>query len=52
MTPTIRPASPDDAAAIAAIYNHYVRTTIITFETEPVADVEMAQRIADTLNAG
>ncbi|MDB6168889.1 MAG: Acetyltransferase domain, partial [Verrucomicrobia bacterium] len=28
----LRSATSTDAAAIAAIYNHYVLTTIITFE--------------------
>ncbi|MCL4078678.1 N-acetyltransferase family protein [Coriobacteriia bacterium Es71-Z0120] len=32
----IRPATPDDAAAIAAIYNHAVENTTATFDTEPV----------------
>ena len=27
--PTIRPALPDDAGAICAIYNHYIATTTI-----------------------
>lgn len=43
----IRPASPFDAVAIAAIYNHYVATTTISFEEQPVAADEMAGRIAD-----
>lgn len=47
----IRSASTDDAAAIAAIYNHYVRATSVTFEEEAVANAEMAQRIADTSSA-
>lgn len=32
---TIRPAVPADAAAISAIYNHYVRTSTCTFQEEP-----------------
>jgi phosphinothricin acetyltransferase len=32
----IRSAMPEDAAAIAAIYNPYVADSGITFETEPV----------------
>ena len=44
----IRPATTADAAAIAAIYNHYVLTTCVTFEEEAVPTAEMAQRIADT----
>ena len=42
----IRPATSSDAAAVAAIYNHYVATTTIAFEEQPVAVPEMAQRIA------
>ena len=48
----IRPATPDDAAAICAIYNHYVATSTISFEEEPVAASDMAQRIADVAAAG
>ena len=43
----IRPVTAADAAAIAVIYNHYVRESIATFEEEPVADGEIARRIAD-----
>lgn len=49
---TIRPALPDDAGAICAIYNHYIATTTISFEEDPVADADMAQRIADVDKAG
>jgi len=48
----LRTATSGDAAAIAAIYNHYVLKTIITFEEEAVPDAEMAQRITDVLGAG
>ena len=48
----IRPATQDDAAAICAIYNHYVATTTISFEEEPVAPADMAQRIVDVGGAG
>ncbi|MDR3669675.1 MAG: GNAT family N-acetyltransferase [Holophaga sp.] len=41
----IRPANPSDAAAITAIYNPYVAGTIISFETDPVSEEEMADRI-------
>lgn len=46
----IRPATIADAAAIAAIYNHYVATTTITFEEAAVSESEMASRI-DTVSA-
>ena len=42
----IRPATAADAAAIATIYNHYVATTTISFEEEPVGIDGMAERIA------
>lgn len=41
----IRPATANDAAAIAAIYNHYVATTTISFEEQAVEVDEMAGRI-------
>lgn len=43
----IRPAVPDDAAAIAAIYAHYVRETAITFAKEAPTAGDYAARIAD-----
>ncbi|NGZ88361.1 arsinothricin resistance N-acetyltransferase ArsN1 family B [Duganella aceris] len=48
----IRPATPDDAAAVVAIYNHYVATTSISFEERAVTPDEMAQRIGDVLAGG
>lgn len=54
-TPTsathLRAVRPDDAAQIAAIYNHYALHTIVTFEEEPVPDDEMARRIRGVLDA-
>ncbi|HSR15883.1 MAG TPA: arsinothricin resistance N-acetyltransferase ArsN1 family B [Gemmatimonadales bacterium] len=47
----IRLAAPADAPAIATIYNHYVRETVVTFEEEPVTDAEMARRIGEVLDA-
>ena len=44
---SIRAATPDDADAICAIYNHYVSNTAISFEEEPVSSGEMARRLAD-----
>lgn len=48
----IRSATPEDAAAIAPIYNPYVADTCITFETAPVSAAEMRTRIGETLEAG
>lgn len=45
----LRAATPADAAAIAAIYNHYVLHTRVTFEEEAVTTADMTQRITDTL---
>jgi L-amino acid N-acyltransferase YncA len=45
--PAIRACIAADAAAIAEIYNYYVRETVITFEETPVSADEMARRIAD-----
>ena len=42
----IRAATAADAAAIAAIYNHYIENTVVTFEETPLAPADIAQRIA------
>jgi L-amino acid N-acyltransferase YncA len=42
---TIREGTPQDADALAAIYNHYVFNTIVTFEETPIEPSEMARRI-------
>ena len=51
MTISIRSAEEADAAAIASIYNHYVSTTCITFETEQVSAKDIAERLAELQNA-
>ena len=43
----IRSARPDDAPAIARIYNHYVATSCITFEVDPVSPLEMNGRVGE-----
>jgi L-amino acid N-acyltransferase YncA len=48
----LREAGAGDAAAIAAIYNHYVLHSSISFEEEAVGGDSMAQRIADVQAAG
>lgn len=47
----IRPATPDDAAAIAAIYNHYVTHTTVTFEEQPVSGEDMSERLREVAAA-
>ena len=42
----IRPYTPNDAAAICAIYNHYIEHTVITFEEIPLSVAQMQERIA------
>ena len=43
----IRPATAADAAAIAAIWNHYIRNTIVTFNSREKSRDEVAAAIAD-----
>ena len=43
----VRAASPDDAAAIAAIYAPYVTASVISFETEAPDAAEIARRMAE-----
>jgi phosphinothricin acetyltransferase len=50
-TRIIRPAIADDADRICTIYNHYIATTTISFEEEPVSAADMAQRIADVTSS-
>lgn len=45
----IRSVETSDASVICAIYNRYVRETVITFEEEPVTPDNMAQRISDVI---
>ena len=47
----IRPAILDDAEQICEVYNHYVMTSTITFEEEPVTPADMANRIRDVQSA-
>lgn len=43
----IRRVTPEDAAAVAAIYNHHVVNTIVTFEETPVDAAAMRARIEE-----
>jgi phosphinothricin acetyltransferase len=51
-TTRIRLANPEDAEAIAGIYNPYVLDTPVSFEEEPVSVPEMAERIEEVLLSG
>ncbi|MCG8426898.1 MAG: N-acetyltransferase family protein [Chromatiales bacterium] len=48
----IRQANRDDSDYIAAIYNHYIQKTVITFEEEAVSTGEMAERIKKVASSG
>ena len=45
----LRPATPDDAAALLGIYGSYVVTNAVSFETIPPPVEEMRERIAATV---
>jgi L-amino acid N-acyltransferase YncA len=42
----LRDAVPDDAAALSAIYEHYVLNTVITFDETPLSAPEWADKVA------
>ena len=42
----IRSAARADADRLCELYNHYVLTSVATFEEEPVSAEEMRQRVA------
>ena len=48
----IRPATPADAEAVAAIYDRAVLTGTATFELDPPGPFEIARRIAQVRDAG
>ncbi len=48
----IRPAGAADAGAIAAIWNHYIRHTLATFNSAGKTDAEVAGMIAARAAAG
>ena len=48
----LRAAKESDVAAIAALYEHYVRTSLATFDLVPPTIEEMARRRSDAFAAG
>ncbi len=48
----IRAVTATDCDAIARIYNHYVLTTVVSFEEQAVATAQIAERIAAVQTAG
>ncbi|MCH8503330.1 MAG: N-acetyltransferase family protein [Ectothiorhodospiraceae bacterium] len=47
----VRAAAPEDAEAVACIYNHYVKQTVVTFEEEVVSASEITRRIDEVQDA-
>ncbi|MFJ9838932.1 GNAT family N-acetyltransferase [Kitasatospora sp. NPDC101155] len=52
MDAVIRPAVPADLGAVAEIYAHYVRDTVITFDETPPAPAVWQQRFEDLAARG
>jgi phosphinothricin acetyltransferase len=50
--PTIRPATPDDVAAITRIYAHAVLRGTASFELEPPDEAEIRRRLTALLDGG
>ena len=48
----MRPYRPQDIPAVTRIYGHYVRETVITFETAEPDEAEMANRFATIAGKG
>ena len=48
----VRAVAPGDAATMAAIYNHYVRETVVTFEEDEVSAGEMGRRAEEVHRTG
>jgi L-amino acid N-acyltransferase YncA len=44
---TVRVAEAEDGAALARIYNHYIATTVVTFEEAAVCAADMTARVAE-----
>nr|WP_297460247.1 GNAT family N-acetyltransferase [uncultured Halomonas sp.] len=49
---TLRQADTNDAVALVEIYNHYITSSIATFEEQPITPAEMASRLVGVQDAG
>jgi L-amino acid N-acyltransferase YncA len=49
MAPRTRPARPEDAARIAAIYNQGIEDGLATFETEPRTDADVSGWLSEEI---
>lgn len=52
MDAAIRPVNASDSPRLAAIYNHYILHTTVSFEEDPVTPSEMEARITATVGDG
>lgn len=52
MDAAIRPVDVSDSQRLAAIYNHYILHTTVSFEEDPVTPSEMGARITATVGEG
>lgn len=52
MTDGVRPLRRTDLPALARIYNHFVRETVVTFDETPVTAREMGRRAREVAAAG
>lgn len=52
MDAEIRPVNASDSPRLAAIYNHYILRTTVSFEEDPVSPSEMEARITATVGEG
>src|SRR4051794_31290281 len=50
--PHVRPATPDDMDAVAAIFSHYVTTSVCTFEEQPPTRTDWLRRLDDLTGQG
>ncbi len=50
--PVVRPAEAADLATVAAIYDHYVLTSVATFEVDPVPVWEWSARLSAVQASG
>ncbi|MDH6303682.1 L-amino acid N-acyltransferase YncA [Parabacteroides sp. PF5-5] len=48
----IRKVTLDDARRICEIYNYYIENTAVSFETVPVSEKEMKERIKGIIDSG
>jgi phosphinothricin acetyltransferase len=52
MSSTVRSVTHTDTPVLTEIYNHYVATSIVTFEEQPVTTEEFAARVDAILQEG